>query len=190
MPSSGSRETSPTGRDTREYRGDSVGQRPRTGVKDFEQHIREIADREQKSSSDEEHTYEKDSARTVEKERIEKKLRHYKERYEAAMKILEDYDEKYGDFNYKDPKEANRLTGNRNAYRFSRNTKYTLLYTQGPLADLGNARRSDAEFETNKSLVNFYLKKFEDDVKVLEYLAKTLDTENPPSSIEFQEEVN
>jgi hypothetical protein len=48
MPSpSGSRETSPTRRDTREHRDNSTEQRPQTGIRDFDRHARQFAEQRQ-----------------------------------------------------------------------------------------------------------------------------------------------
>jgi len=75
-------ETSLAGRETGEYRG--TGQRPQTGVTDFEQHRRQLAEPNQKDrDSDEEYenyVFEKDITRTAEKESRESKIRTYYEK--------------------------------------------------------------------------------------------------------------
>lgn len=48
----GSRDGSPTRRDAREHRDDSVGQRPRTGITDFERYVRQLTDQQQGQQSD------------------------------------------------------------------------------------------------------------------------------------------
>jgi hypothetical protein len=47
---SGSRDGSPTRRDVREHRDDSVGHRPQTGVRDFEEHVRRLADQQHRDN--------------------------------------------------------------------------------------------------------------------------------------------
>jgi hypothetical protein len=47
----GSRDTSPTRRETREQHNDSVGRRPQTGVTDFERHVRQLTDQQRSGLS-------------------------------------------------------------------------------------------------------------------------------------------
>jgi hypothetical protein len=67
MPSPlGSRDNSPTRRDTRESHDNLTGQRPQTGITDFERHTRQLAERQQREQSDQQDNSSESSERRLE----------------------------------------------------------------------------------------------------------------------------